>query len=102
MGDHVMAVLAELALSPGGVISWIVVGLISGWLAGLMMSGGGYGIVADTLLGLVGALIGGFVSGFFITGDAGFWGSIVVAFIGACILIAIARAISPGRHAPRL
>jgi len=97
-----MAILAELALSPGGVISWIVVGLISGWLAGLMMSGGGYGIVADTLLGLVGALIGGFVSGFFITRDAGFWGSIVVAFIGACILIAIARAISPGRQAPRL
>jgi uncharacterized membrane protein YeaQ/YmgE (transglycosylase-associated protein family) len=51
---------------------------------------------------LVGALIGGFVSGFFITGDAGFWGSIVVAFIGACILIGIARAISPGRHAPPL
>ena len=92
-----MVLIAELALSPGGIISWIVVGLVAGWLAGLVMSGGGYGVVRDIVLGLVGALIGGFVSGFFVTGDAGFWGSIVVAFIGACILIAIARAVSPAR-----
>jgi uncharacterized membrane protein YeaQ/YmgE (transglycosylase-associated protein family) len=92
--------LAEVVLSPGGVISWIVVGLIAGWLAGMTMSGGGYGIVRDTILGLVGAVIGGFVAGFFIQGDAGFWGSIVVAFLGACVLIGIVRAISPGRHAP--
>jgi uncharacterized membrane protein YeaQ/YmgE (transglycosylase-associated protein family) len=80
----------------------MVVGLIAGWLAGLTMSGGGYGIVADTVLGLVGALIGGFVAGYFVTGAAGFWASIVIAFLGACILIAISRAIVPGRHAPRL
>ena len=92
-----MALLAELALSPGGIISWIVVGLVAGWLAGLTMSGGGYGIVRDIILGLIGALIGGFVSGFFVEGAAGFWGSILVAFIGACILIGIARAVTPGR-----
>jgi uncharacterized membrane protein YeaQ/YmgE (transglycosylase-associated protein family) len=92
-----MALLAQLVLSPGGVISWIVVGLISGCLAGMVMSGGGYGIVRDIVLGLVGALVGGFVSGFFITGDAGFWGSIVIAFVGACILIGIARAVAPRR-----
>jgi uncharacterized membrane protein YeaQ/YmgE (transglycosylase-associated protein family) len=95
-----MAVLAELVLSPGGIISWIVVGLISGWLAGVMMSGGGYGIVRDTILGLIGALVGGVVAGFFVQGDAGFWGSIVVAFIGAVLLIAIVRAVSP-RGVPR-
>jgi uncharacterized membrane protein YeaQ/YmgE (transglycosylase-associated protein family) len=92
-----MTVFAELVLSPGGIVSWLVVGLVAGWLAGLTMSGGGYGIVRDVVLGLIGALVGGFVSGFFIQGAAGFWGSVLVAFIGACILIAIVRAVSPGR-----
>ncbi len=48
-----MWLLGELEMTPGGVISWIVVGLVSGWLAGKVMSGGGYGMVRDTLLGLV-------------------------------------------------
>jgi uncharacterized membrane protein YeaQ/YmgE (transglycosylase-associated protein family) len=86
---------AWLELSPGGVISWLVVGLIAGWLAGLFMKGSGYGILGDVLVGLIGAFLGGLVMGFFVHGQAGFWGSIVVAFIGACVLIAIVRALSP-------
>ena len=89
-----MALLGELMLNPGGVISWIVVGLIAGWLAGLMMSGGGYGGLRDTVLGLVGALVGGFLFSFFVQGATGFWGSILVAFLGACILVLIVRAFS--------
>jgi uncharacterized membrane protein YeaQ/YmgE (transglycosylase-associated protein family) len=92
-----MSVLAAISLNAGGVIAWIIVGLIAGWLAGLVMRGGGYGIIGDIVVGLIGALIGGFVFGLFVEGDAGFWGSIAVAFIGACILVAIVRAISPGR-----
>jgi uncharacterized membrane protein YeaQ/YmgE (transglycosylase-associated protein family) len=95
-----MNLIAELVLTPGGVVSWIVVGLIAGWLAGLTMSGGGYGIVRDILLGLVGALVGGFASSYFVEGAVGFWGSILVAFIGACIVIAVARILVPSR-APR-
>lgn len=86
-----------MALMPGGIIAWLVVGLISGWLAGSVMSGGGYGMIGDIVMGLVGALVGGFVVGFFVQGNAGFWGSIVVAFIGACLMIALVRAISPRR-----
>jgi uncharacterized membrane protein YeaQ/YmgE (transglycosylase-associated protein family) len=56
-----------------------------------VMKGAGYGIMGDLVMGLVGAVIGGFLFGLFVTGDAGFWGSFVVAFIGACILIFIAR-----------
>ncbi len=89
--------LADMALMPGGIIAWLVVGLISGWLAGSVMSGGGYGMIGDIVMGLVGALVGGFVVGFFVQGNAGFWGSIVVAFIGACLMIALVRAISPRR-----
>jgi uncharacterized membrane protein YeaQ/YmgE (transglycosylase-associated protein family) len=83
---------------PGGIIAWLIMGLIAGFLAGLFMRGGGYGIIADIILGLIGALIGGFVCGFFVQGVAGFWGSVAVAFIGACILIAIARAVAPARR----
>jgi uncharacterized membrane protein YeaQ/YmgE (transglycosylase-associated protein family) len=86
--------LADIALMPGGLISWIFVGLISGWLAGLMMKGGGYGMFGDLLIGLVGALVGGFVMGFFVQGIEGFWGSIFVSFLGACVFIAIGRALS--------
>jgi uncharacterized membrane protein YeaQ/YmgE (transglycosylase-associated protein family) len=86
-----------MQLEPGGVIAWLVVGLISGWLAGVVMKGGGFGLVGDIVVGLIGAFVGGLVFSL-ITGGAtaGFWGSILVAFIGAVILIAIVRAL-PGR-----
>lgn len=89
--------IAAINLSPGGVISWLVVGLISGWLAGKFMKGSGYGIIGDIIVGLIGAFVGGFVVGIFLEGNAGFWGSILVAFIGACLLIAVVRAISGPR-----
>jgi uncharacterized membrane protein YeaQ/YmgE (transglycosylase-associated protein family) len=47
----------------GGLIYWIVVGLIVGWLAGKVMKGGGYGVVVDIVLGILGAIVGGFVFG---------------------------------------
>jgi len=89
--------LAELVLSPGGIISWIIVGLLAGWLAGLAMNGGGYGMISDIVLGLVGAVIGGFVTGFFVEGAMGFWGSVLVAFVGACLLVAISRVFTTRR-----
>jgi uncharacterized membrane protein YeaQ/YmgE (transglycosylase-associated protein family) len=85
-------------LEPGGLIAWLVVGLIAGWLAGQFMRGGGYGLVGDIVVGIIGAFIGGFVLSLLgIGGSAGLIGSIVVAFIGAVILIAIVRAVAPGR-----
>ena len=86
------------ALAPGGLIAWIVVGLIAGFLASTLMRGGGYGIVGDIIVGIVGAFIGGLLVNL-LTPDAtfGFWGSIVVALIGACILIALLRAFTRGR-----
>jgi uncharacterized membrane protein YeaQ/YmgE (transglycosylase-associated protein family) len=83
-------------LNPGGILSWLIVGLIAGWLTGLFMRGGGYGIIMDTIIGLIGAFIGGLLFSAFVTGQAGFWGSIGVAFIGACLFIAIVRAMVPG------
>ena len=86
-----------MTLEPGGIIAWLVVGLVAGWLAGVVMKGGGYGILGDILVGLVGAFVGGLVFSLITGGGtAGFWGSIGVAFVGAVILIAILRAL-PGR-----
>ena len=90
--------LADIVMSPGGVISWVVVGLIAGWLAGKFMKGSGFGLVGDIVIGLIGALVGGFLMGFFVHGDTAFIGSIVVAFVGACVLIAIVHAVSGSRR----
>jgi uncharacterized membrane protein YeaQ/YmgE (transglycosylase-associated protein family) len=72
----------------------IVVGLIAGWLAGQVMKGGGYGVLADILLGLLGGIVGGWVFGTLgIWPGGGLIGSIIVAFVGAVILVAISRAL---------
>jgi len=81
-----------------GFISWIIVGLIAGFLAGQFMKGGGYGIVGDIILGILGALIGGWLAQNLLgIGSTGLIGSIIVAFIGAVILIAILRAVTGSR-----
>ena len=82
-----------------GIISWILLGLVAGFLAGQVMKGGGYGLIGDIVLGIIGAVVGGFlasnllgldVNGFNIT-------SILIAFVGACLVIGISRAVSGNR-----
>jgi uncharacterized membrane protein YeaQ/YmgE (transglycosylase-associated protein family) len=81
-----------------GILSWIIVGLIAGWLAGLVMKGGGYGILGDIILGIIGALVGGFLAGaIFGVGITGFnIETLIVAFLGAVVVVALVRAL-PGR-----
>jgi uncharacterized membrane protein YeaQ/YmgE (transglycosylase-associated protein family) len=75
-----------------GFIAWIVVGLIAGWLAGLLMKGGGYGVLVDIILGILGGMLGGWLFGLLgIGAGGGMIGSIIVAFVGAVILVAITR-----------
>jgi uncharacterized membrane protein YeaQ/YmgE (transglycosylase-associated protein family) len=75
-----------------GFLAWIVVGLIAGWLAGQVMKGGGYGVLVDIILGLLGGLLGGWLFGQLGIGTGGSMvGSIIVAFIGAVILVGITR-----------
>ena len=77
-----------------GFIAWIVVGLIAGWLAGLVMKGGGYGILVDIILGILGGILGGWIFGVLgIAHGTGMIGSIIVAFVGAVILVGITRLI---------
>jgi uncharacterized membrane protein YeaQ/YmgE (transglycosylase-associated protein family) len=86
-----------MALSPGGIIAWILVGLIAGWAAGKVSRGHGFGLIGDLVVGLIGALIGGLVAGAFIQGSVGFLGSIIIAFLGAVVLLALIRLLSGHR-----
>ena len=76
-----------------GIIWWIVVGLIAGWAAGKIMKGGGYGVVADILLGIVGGIVGGWIVNFFGGAGGGLITSILVAILGAVVLIWLTRLI---------
>ena len=85
-----------------GLLAWIVVGLVAGWLASRVMKGRGSGLIGDLVLGVVGALLGGFLASVLLKIPNAVNGinvtSIVVAFIGAVILIALLRAISGRRR----
>jgi len=83
-----------------GIIAWIIIGLIAGWLTGKLMKGSGFGAIMDMVVGLVGALIGGFISshlGFGGVGEHGLIMSIVIAVIGAVILTLLLRLITGNR-----
>jgi uncharacterized membrane protein YeaQ/YmgE (transglycosylase-associated protein family) len=85
-----------------GIIAWIIIGLIAGWLTGKLMKGSGFGTIMDMVVGLVGALIGGFISshlGFGGIGEHGLIMSIVIAVIGAVILTLLLRLITGNRSA---
>jgi uncharacterized membrane protein YeaQ/YmgE (transglycosylase-associated protein family) len=83
-----------------GILSWILVGLVAGWLAGVVMKGGGYGLLGNIVVGIIGALVGGFLASALLgTPDplTGFnLGTLIVAFLGAIVTIWIVRAL-PGR-----
>ena len=82
------------------ILAWIVVGLVAGWLAGQVMKGSGYGLIGDIVVGVVGAILGGFLAGVIFGGDflSGInLQTLLVAFLGAVILIGGLRALSGGR-----
>jgi uncharacterized membrane protein YeaQ/YmgE (transglycosylase-associated protein family) len=75
-------------------IWFLIVGLIAGWLAGVLVKGGGFGLIGNLVVGVVGAFIGGFLFSLLGLGSNGdLIGSIVVATTGAVVLLVIARAI---------
>ncbi len=92
-------VLAQVNLEPGNWLAWIVIGLIAGAVAARVVAGRGFGCIADIVVGIAGAIIGGFLLGslFGATGTVHFWGSIIVAFIGAVVLLAVLKLVSGGR-----
>jgi uncharacterized membrane protein YeaQ/YmgE (transglycosylase-associated protein family) len=75
-----------------GIIVWLIVGAIAGWLAGMVVKGGGFGLIGDIIVGIIGALIAGWLlPQIGIVIGSGIVGSIIDAFIGAVILLIILR-----------
>lgn len=82
--------------STHGLIGWIVIGLLAGWLAGKLSRGRGFGCLVDVILGLIGAVIGGWLFSRLGIQAWGFVGSLAAATVGAVILVAIARLFAGG------
>jgi uncharacterized membrane protein YeaQ/YmgE (transglycosylase-associated protein family) len=75
-----------------GLIAWLIIGAVAGWLAGLLVKGGGFGLIVDIIVGVVGAFIGGWLASTLgINIGGGLIGSIIIAVIGAVILLFVIR-----------
>jgi uncharacterized membrane protein YeaQ/YmgE (transglycosylase-associated protein family) len=87
-----------LGFSAHGLIAWIVIGVVAGWLAGLLVKGGGFGLIGDLIVGVIGAIVGGWLAGKFgIHIGSGIISSIITAAVGAIILLVIIRLVRRGR-----
>ncbi len=79
-------------MGPQSIIAWIIVGVVAGWLAGLLVKGGGFGLIGDLVVGVIGAFIGGWLAGVLhVHIGSGLISSIITATIGAVLLIFILR-----------
>jgi uncharacterized membrane protein YeaQ/YmgE (transglycosylase-associated protein family) len=76
-----------------GIIWFVLIGLVAGWLAGQIMKGSGFGVIGDIVVGVLGAIIGGMLFNALQVPWGGLFGSLVVATIGAILLIFILRLI---------
>jgi uncharacterized membrane protein YeaQ/YmgE (transglycosylase-associated protein family) len=75
-----------------GIIAWLIIGAIAGWLAGVLVKGGGFGLIVDIIVGIVGAFIGGWLAGLLhIQIGTGMISSIITAIVGAVILLFVIR-----------
>jgi uncharacterized membrane protein YeaQ/YmgE (transglycosylase-associated protein family) len=77
-----------------GIIAWLIIGAIAGWLAGKIVEGSGFGLIVDIIVGVVGAVIGGWLAGLLgLNIGGGLIGSLIVAIVGAVILLFVIRLI---------
>jgi uncharacterized membrane protein YeaQ/YmgE (transglycosylase-associated protein family) len=85
-----------------GILSWIIVGLIAGFLAGVVVKGGGYGLIGDIVVGVIGGLLGGWVASYFFHIGDPMSGinltSILIAFAGSVVLLLILRLLAGRRR----
>jgi uncharacterized membrane protein YeaQ/YmgE (transglycosylase-associated protein family) len=85
-----------LGVSSRGFFAWVIIGLLAGWIAGVITRGRGFGCLLNVILGLIGAVIGGWIFMRLGIPAWGFWGSLAAATVGAVVLVAIGRLFSGG------
>src|ERR1700724_1251958 len=103
MAPFVLASLFQLhayyfGVETRGLIGWIIIGLLAGWIAGHLTRGRGFGCVVDVILGLIGAVLGGWIFTRLGILALGFFGSLAAATVGAVLLVAMARLFAGGGH----
>ena len=81
---------------PRGILAWLFLGLVAGWLAGKLARGRGFGCIGDIVLGLIGSVVGGWVFTKLGIFGGGFWFSLAAATVGAVILVSIAHLFAGG------
>jgi len=80
------------------LVSWLIIGGLAGWLASAVVRGRGYGCLGNIIVGLIGAVVGGFLASWLnISGSFHFWGSLLIAFLGACVFLFILQALKGDR-----
>lgn len=80
-----------LGVSSRGFFAWVIIGLLAGWIAGVITRGRGFGCLFNIVLGLIGAVIGGWIFTRLGIPQWGFWASLAAATVGAVVLVAIGR-----------
>jgi len=97
-----MVALVSVTLDPGSILVWALIGLVAGFLASRVMIGHGLGLLGDIVVGIVGAIAGGFLARYLGVTTAATSHSIVaeviIAFLGAVILLAILRVVGVGKR----
>jgi uncharacterized membrane protein YeaQ/YmgE (transglycosylase-associated protein family) len=84
-------------LQPGNLLAWLIVGLIAGFFASVFIRGHSSGCIGNIVVGLVGSVIGGILAGLLDLGEFHFWGTVLISFIGASILLAVLQFFTGGR-----
>jgi uncharacterized membrane protein YeaQ/YmgE (transglycosylase-associated protein family) len=80
------------------LLIFLLIGALAGWLAGIVVRGGGFGLIGDIVVGVIGSFIGGWLFGLLhIARGSGFLGSVIGAFVGAVVLLLILRLVRRGR-----
>ena len=85
-----------LGIESHGLLAWIIIGLLAGWIAGIITRGHGFGCLVNIILGLIGAVIGGWIFTRLGIPSWGFWASLAAATVGAVVLVAIGRLFAGG------
>lgn len=84
-----------IVIQPGSLVGWILLGLLAGWIAGLITRGHGFGCLGNVAIGLIGAVVGGWLFSLIgFIGFVGFLGSLLIAVAGAALVLAVANAIT--------
>jgi uncharacterized membrane protein YeaQ/YmgE (transglycosylase-associated protein family) len=81
----------EVAMVHESILWFLLIGVIAGWLAGLLVKGRGFGFLGDLIVGILGALLGGFIFGLLGVAAYGLAGSLIMAVVGASVLLFLVR-----------